>query len=81
VRRTTRTAHLHASAKRVLGRGDRFDEVLLDFKGVSSIGPAFADEIIRVFASDRHDSPRPGVVTGASRARLYWNSVLMRGHD
>ncbi|HEY7090783.1 MAG TPA: DUF4325 domain-containing protein [Tepidisphaeraceae bacterium] len=42
-----------SSAKRVLARIERFDEVLLDFKGVKSIGPAFADEIFRVFAS-RH---------------------------
>ena len=39
-----------ASAKRVLARVQRFDEVLLDFRQVESIGPAFADEIFRVFA-------------------------------
>jgi hypothetical protein len=28
---------------------DRFSEVILDFKGISEIGQAFADEIFRVF--------------------------------
>lgn len=40
-----------SQAKRVLARLDRFKEVLLDFKRVDSIGPAFADEIFRVFRS------------------------------
>jgi hypothetical protein len=40
-----------SSAKRVLLRADRFDEVCLDFSGVRSVGPAFADEIFRVFAN------------------------------
>lgn len=38
-----------SQAKRVLSRFDRFKEVLLDFKGVNSIGQAFADEIFRVY--------------------------------
>ena len=38
-----------SQAKRVLARLERFKEVMLDFKGVESIGPAFADEIFRVF--------------------------------
>jgi hypothetical protein len=40
-----------SQAKRVLGRFDRFDEVMLDFDGVRTVGQAFADEIFRVFAS------------------------------
>jgi len=39
-----------SQAKRVLARFDRYEEVLLDFKGVDSIGQAFADEIFRVYA-------------------------------
>ncbi len=39
-----------SQAKRLLSRVDRFTEVWLDFKDVKSIGPAFADEIFRVFA-------------------------------
>jgi len=40
-----------SSAKRVLSRVERFDEVLLDFLGVRSVGQGFADEIFRVFTS------------------------------
>jgi anti-sigma regulatory factor (Ser/Thr protein kinase) len=39
-----------SQAKWVLARVDRFEEVLLDFAGVKSIGQSFADEIFRVFA-------------------------------
>lgn len=41
-----------SQAKRALARLPRFKEVLLDFDGVNSIGPAFADEIFRVFAAE-----------------------------
>lgn len=41
-----------SQAKRLLARLDRFEDVLLDFKGVDSIGQAFADEIFRVFAAE-----------------------------
>lgn len=39
-----------SKAKRVMGGIGKFKEVVLDFKGVESIGQAFADEIFRVFA-------------------------------
>ena len=39
-----------SQAKRLLARVDQFKIVILDFKGVSAIGQAFADEIFRVFA-------------------------------
>ena len=42
-----------SQAKRVLKHVDRFDEVFLDFSGVRAIGQAFADEIFRVFKSER----------------------------
>lgn len=38
-----------SQAKRLLLRIDRFRTVILDFKSVHQIGPAFADEIFRVF--------------------------------
>lgn len=41
-----------SQAKRVLARIDQFKEVALDFTGVDSIGPSFADEIFRVFARE-----------------------------
>ncbi len=39
-----------SQAKRVLARVDLFRTVVFDFADVASIGPAFADEIFRVFA-------------------------------
>ena len=39
-----------SQAKRLLARLEQFKEVVLDFQGVDTIGPAFADEIFRVFA-------------------------------
>ena len=39
-----------SQAKRLLARIDRFKTVLFDFKGVDTIGLAFADEVFRVFA-------------------------------
>ena len=38
-----------SQAKRLLSRVDLFRSVIFDFKGVGSIGQAFADEIFRVF--------------------------------
>lgn len=38
-----------SQAKRILNRVEKFSTVLLDFKGVDSIGQAFADEVFRVF--------------------------------
>lgn len=39
-----------SQAKRVLARVEVFKIVIFNFEGVASIGPAFADEIFRVFA-------------------------------
>lgn len=44
-----------SQAKRVLVRLPRFKEVLLDFEGVRTIGPAFTDEIFRVFQNEHPD--------------------------
>ena len=44
-----------SQAKRLLARVEKFKEVVLDFKGVDSIGQAFADEIFRVFAGEHTD--------------------------
>jgi hypothetical protein len=41
-----------SQAKRLLGRVDRFKTVLLDFREVTAIGQAFADEIFRVFRNN-----------------------------
>lgn len=39
-----------SQAKRLLVRVEKFQNVILDFEGVSTIGQAFADEIFRVYA-------------------------------
>lgn len=43
-----------SQARRLLARFERFEEVLLDFKGVAMIGQSFADEIFRVY---QHEHP------------------------
>lgn len=40
-----------SQAKRLVARFERFETVVLDFKGVEEIGQAFADEIFRVFVN------------------------------
>ena len=40
-----------SQAKRLLARVELFKKVLLDFTGVETIGPAFSDEIFRVFSN------------------------------
>lgn len=44
-----------SQAKRLLERLERYGTVVLDFRGVDAIGPAFADEIFRVFARRHPD--------------------------
>lgn len=44
-----------SQAKRLISRFDRFTEVILDFKGVTTIGQAFADQIFRVFTNKYPD--------------------------
>jgi biotin operon repressor len=44
-----------SEAKRLLTGLDRFREVVLDFRGVRSLGQAFADEIFRVFRAAHRD--------------------------
>jgi anti-sigma regulatory factor (Ser/Thr protein kinase) len=46
-----------SEAKRLLYKLDKFKEIILDFKGVKSIGQAFTDEIFRVFQNNH-----PGII-------------------
>ena len=39
-----------SEAKRLLANLEKFSEVVLDFRGVTSVGQGFADEVFRVFA-------------------------------
>ncbi len=48
-----------SQAQRLLARFERFEEVLLDFKGVAMIGQSFADEIFRVY---RHEHPAVHII-------------------
>jgi anti-sigma regulatory factor (Ser/Thr protein kinase) len=44
-----------SQARRLLARFHDFEEVLLDFSGVKSIGQAFADEVFRIYARNNPD--------------------------
>lgn len=46
-----------SEARRLLANLEKFSEVVLDFRGVRSIGQGFADEVFRVFAG-RHPAVR-----------------------
>jgi hypothetical protein len=65
-----------SQAKRVLARVDRFPEVLLDFQGVQDIGPAFADEIFRVFRN-----AHPDINIRASRANYRVNRMITAARE
>jgi anti-sigma regulatory factor (Ser/Thr protein kinase) len=41
-----------SQAKRLMARVNEFREVILDFKGITSIGQAFADEVFRVYRTE-----------------------------
>jgi hypothetical protein len=49
-----------SEARRLLANLEKFREVVLDFRGVQSVGQGFADEVFRVFAS-RH--PETAITT------------------
>ncbi len=46
-----------SQARRLLARCEHFREITIDFRGIESIGPAFADEVFRVFPGQH-----PGIV-------------------
>lgn len=64
-----------SQAKRLLNRVDRFRTVLVDFEGVDSIGPSYADEIFRVFVNEHPEvsvveiNVKPQVAAMIARAR------------
>ena len=45
-----------SEAKRLLSGLDKFKEIILDFKGVKSIGQGFTDEIFRIFKEKHPDT-------------------------
>jgi hypothetical protein len=52
VQYSTEPLFSRSQARRVLAHIDRFNFAVLDFLGVEKIGPAFADQIFRVFSSE-----------------------------
>jgi len=62
-----------SQAKRLVARFDRFLEVALDFQGVTEIGPAFADEIFRVYQNEH-----PNVHLYPLNANLPVQQVIQR---
>ena len=52
-----------SQARRILARIENFEEVVLDFKGIRTIGQGFADEIFRVF-----QTVHPGIEIGYTNA-------------
>ncbi|MGA1863582.1 MAG: STAS-like domain-containing protein [bacterium] len=44
-----------SEARRLLSGLDKFKEIILDFKGVKSLGQGFADEVFRVFKNQNPD--------------------------
>lgn len=67
-----------AEAKRVTDELERFEEVILDFDGVSEVGRAFVDEVFRVWAS-RHPEVRLVPVSMSPLVERMVRSVLPGG--
>jgi GGDEF domain-containing protein len=44
-----------SQAKRVLTNLDKFKHIILDFKGVHTVGQAFVDEVFRVYKNQHPD--------------------------
>ena len=63
-----------SQAKRLLLGLEKFKEVVLDFKGVKSIGPAFVDEIFRVFQNEH-----PEIRIHYFNASEEFDEVIKRG--
>jgi len=63
-----------SQAKRLLARVDLFKTVLFDFRGVETIGQAFADEIFRVFARS-HPQMEITPINASSQVQQMINST------
>jgi hypothetical protein len=48
-----------SQAKRLIARFERFKEVILDFRGIMTVGQAFSDEVFRVF---RNSHPKVNLI-------------------
>ena len=65
-----------SQAKRLLARVEKFETVLFDFSEVDTVGPAFADEIFRVFALRHPDIELVPINTNAEIDRM-----ILRAED
>lgn len=65
-----------SQAKRVLARVELFKTVVFDFRGVETIGQAFADEIFRVFANEH-----PGITLVPVNAISQVKRMIERGRS
>lgn len=70
-----------SQAKRVMARLERFREVVLDFKGLDDIGPAFADEIFRVFQNEHPGIRITAVNTSDDVARMVRRALTGVSHS
>ena len=59
-----------SQARRVLARVEQFRTVLFDFEEVETIGPAFADEIFRVFSLQHPDVELTPISANADIERM-----------
>ena len=59
-----------SQARMILARLEGVKEAVLDFQGVDSIGPAFSDEIFRVFANQHPDVSLLAVNTNVNVERM-----------
>lgn len=65
-----------SQARRLLSRLESFKSIILDFKGVSEIGQAFADEIFRVFPSYH-----PGIKIGTINTTIDIDNMISRAKN
>jgi anti-sigma regulatory factor (Ser/Thr protein kinase) len=63
-----------SQAKRLLLGLEKFKNVVLDFKGVASVGQAFVDEVFRVFRNEH-----PGITIQYINANEEVDSMIKRG--
>lgn len=68
-----------SQAKRILNRLDKFKEVYLDFRDVTDIGQAFADEIFRVFKNDNPSIRLMPINTRPEVARMIHRAMSHEG--
>lgn len=69
-----------SQAKRLLSRLEDFKEVSLDFRGVGTIGPAFADEIFRVYGKE-HPEVRLNAVNANPETEMMIDRARPRAAD